>query len=345
MDETMVDSPLEAQVSGIGAEPLPVRVVEPDNGVKTIDLGELWEFRELVYFLTWRDIKVRYKQSLLGAAWALIQPIMYAVVFTIVFAGMAKVPSNGIPYPLFSFAALLPWTFFSTALNQAGNSVVSSGDLITKVYFPRIAVPIAAVGAALFDFLVGSLVLLAMIIWYMCRPVTGAATIEFHASLLIAPVVLLFIALAALGVGALLAALNVAYRDFKYTIPFLVQLWMFATPAIYMGSSHEPLTGPSAPTASPAANVAAVRAGAETTVAVASIGLPTGQSEGAVSDRVQNLLSLNPLTGLIGTFRSAILGQPIEWGHLAFSCGAATAMFLFGCLYFHRVENNFADII
>jgi lipopolysaccharide transport system permease protein len=342
MSSTLVDEKVinAADVAVETARPsgnVQVRVLEPDNGVKPIDLGELWEFRELIFFLTWRDVKIRYKQSLLGASWALIQPIMYMVVFTIVFYRMAAVPSDGIPYPIFSFAALLPWTFFSNAINQAGNSVVASGALITKVYFPRIAIPVASVGAALFDFFIAFLALLAMVVYYRCFPPMGKGTIFFHWSLLLVPVLLIFVSLAALGVGALLAALNVSYRDFKHTIPFLIQLWMFATPTIYMGSSHEPLSHDSAEAANRVSNT--------DQRAVASAGDSSGQYEGAVSDRVQNLLNLNPLTGLVGAFRAAILGQPIQWSCLLYSCAAATAMFLVGCLYFHRVENNFADII
>jgi lipopolysaccharide transport system permease protein len=190
----------------------------------------LWSSRELIYFLTWRDVKVRYKQTLLGAAWAILQPVMMMVVFTIFFARLARLPAGDLPYPVFVFAGLLPWTFFATAIASAGNSVVGSERLITKIYFPRLAVPFAAVAAAVVDFAIALGVLIVMMGIYVLK----GAPIHPGAGLLFAPVIFALIALAAIGVGTLLAALNVAYRDFRYVIPFLIQLWMFATPTIYM---------------------------------------------------------------------------------------------------------------
>ena len=200
-------------------------VVEPPRGWQLIDVRELWRFRELVGFLIWRDVKVRYKQTILGASWAVLQPLMMMVVFTIFFGRMAKVPSGGLPYPLFAYAGLLPWTFFATAITNAGNSVVGSERLITKIYFPRLAVPFAAVGAAVVDFVVAFGLLLAMMAYYGASPGLG---------MLLLPAVMGLITLAALGIGTMLSALNVAYRDFRYVIPFLVQLGMFATPTVYM---------------------------------------------------------------------------------------------------------------
>lgn len=204
-----------------------VTVFEPVRGWRSLELRELWRFRELVYFLTWRDVKVRYKQTLLGAAWAVLQPAMMMIVFTIFFGRMAKVSSGDLPYPLFVYAGLLPWSFFSTAVAGAGNSVVNSERLITKIYFPRLAIPLATVWAAIVDFCIAMLLLLAMMAWYRVTP---------SWQLLLVPLICAAIALVAMGVGAFLAALNVAYRDFRYVIPFLVQLWLFATPSVYMST-------------------------------------------------------------------------------------------------------------
>ena len=208
----------------------PTKVIRPPRGWQVVDVGELWRFRELVFFLTWRDVKVRYKQTVLGAAWAVLQPLLMMAVFTVFFGRMAGVPAGGLPYPLFAYAGLLPWTFFATSLLSAGNSVVGSERLITKIYFPRLAVPFGAVGAAVVDFLIACGLLAVLVVGYRLagHPVAPGA------GLLMAPVVFTAVALAAAGLGTLLAALNVAYRDFRYVMPFLVQLGMFATPTVYM---------------------------------------------------------------------------------------------------------------
>ncbi len=203
-------------------------IIEPPHGWQLVNAYELWQYRELIGFLIWRDVKVRYKQTLLGAAWAVLQPALMMVVFTVFFARMAKVPTGDAPYPLFVYAGLLPWTLFATSIAHAAQSVVNSERLITKVYFPRLAIPLASVGAAVVDFCVALLLLLVMIVAYGARPGAG---------LLLLPVVLACLLLTAVGVGTLLAALNVAYRDFRYVVPFLVQVWMFATPTIYMNPS------------------------------------------------------------------------------------------------------------
>ncbi len=227
-----VDECLEApDHSATNCPPADVQrtVILPPRGWQLINARELWQFRELLFFLVWRDVKVRYKQTVLGAAWAILQPLMMMIVFTIFFGRMAKVPSGGLPYPLFAYAGLLPWTFFATAITNAGNSVVGSERLITKIYFPRLAVPFAAVGAAVVDFAIAFLFLIGMMIYYHVIP--GPA-------LLLLPILAGLITLAALGVGTLLSALNVAYRDFRYVIPFLVQIGMFATPTVYMQPSE-----------------------------------------------------------------------------------------------------------
>lgn len=198
--------------------------IEPRRGLAAFRLRELWEGRELIWFLVWRDIKVRYKQTALGAAWAVIQPLMTMVVFSVFFGRLAKLPSDGIPYPLFSFAAVLPWNMFANGLTGAAGSLIGNQALLKKVYLQRMAIPLAAVLGVLIDFLVAFLVLLCMMTGYRYAPTAYM--------FLIIPFTLLGI-VTALGVGTLLAALNVKYRDVKYVLPFLVQLWMFATPIAY----------------------------------------------------------------------------------------------------------------
>lgn len=215
------------------ADDLPVTIIEPKPGWRFLDLKELWRYRELLYFLTWRDIKVRYKQTVLGAAWAVLQPFATMVVFTIFLGRVAGIDTGEIPYPLFVFAGLLTWTFFSNAVSTAGQSIVGNQNLVTKVYFPRLIIPMSAVGVGLVDFAVAFGMLVVLMIYY------GAALTW---ALLLTPVIFLLLATAALGVGTLLAALTVAYRDFRYVVPFGVQLWMFATPTIYMPVEH--LVGP-----------------------------------------------------------------------------------------------------
>jgi lipopolysaccharide transport system permease protein len=205
-------------------------VIEPPKGWQLLNVAELWHCRELLGFLIWRDIAIRYKQTALGAAWAILQPALMVVVFTIFFGRLAKVDAGDLPYPLFVFAGLLPWTFFSTAITNAANSVVGSERLITKIYFPRLSIPFASVGAAVVDCAIAFGLLLVLMGWYGVAPAS---------SLLLVPVIFGCFILVAAGVGTCLAALNVAYRDFRYVVPFLVQLWMFATPTIYMDTHRE----------------------------------------------------------------------------------------------------------
>jgi lipopolysaccharide transport system permease protein len=206
---------------------IPTTLIRPSRGWVALNLRDLWNYRELLYFLTWRDIKVRYKQTILGAAWSVLQPFFTMVVFSIFFGQLAKVPSDGIPYPIFSYCALLPWSYFSGALDRASNSLVGSSHLITKVYFPRLAIPISAVTAGLVDFGIAFVVLLGMMIYYGFAPTMAALTL---------PLFLLLAVATALAVGLWLSALNVQYRDVRYTIPFLTQFWLFATPIAYSSS-------------------------------------------------------------------------------------------------------------
>jgi len=292
------DQPERAGLSALNPSEAPLTTIRPAAGWQLVNVRELWDYRELLFFLTWRDVKVRYKQTLLGAAWAILQPVMMMVVFTIFFGRLAKLPTGDLPYPIFVFAGLLPWTFFASAIANAGNSVVGSERLITKIYFPRLAIPLAAVGAALVDFAIAFGVLLILMVWYGIMPGAG---------LLLVPVLVVILMLAGLGIGTLLAALNVAYRDFKYIIPFMVQLWMFATPTVYM----EPAT--------------------------------TGGADAGGALSV--LLWANPATGLIATFRAATLGGDLPWLWLSVSTTVVLALFAIGTLYFRKVEDSFADLI
>jgi len=207
--------------------PLPIFSIDPPSSWTSVGFRELWEYRELLYFLTLRDIKVRYKQTALGAAWAIIQPLFMMLVFSLFFGRLAKVPSDGIPYPVFTLCALLPWQLFAQALAESSNSLVANERLISKVYFPRLVVPISAVLGGLVDFGVAFVLLLLMMFYY--RIVPGVAIVMLPAFILLA-------ILTALAVGLWLSALNVKYRDVRYTINFLVQFWLFATPVAYPSS-------------------------------------------------------------------------------------------------------------
>ena len=201
--------------------------IRPSRGWAALNLRDLWQYRELIYFLIWRDIKVRYKQTLLGATWAILQPLLTAAIFSLVFGRLAKIPSDDIPYPLFSYTALVPWTFFATGMTQSANSLVNGAHLITKIYFPRLAMPIATVLAGLLDFSLAFVILVVMMLYYQRVPTINVVWL---------PLFLLLALVTALGVGMWLAALNVQFRDVKYAVPFLSQIWLFATPIAYSSS-------------------------------------------------------------------------------------------------------------
>jgi len=204
-----------------------VLIIEPRGKLAGFQFRELWNYRELLRFLVVRDIKVRYKQTILGGLWAVLQPFMNMIVFTIFFGHLAKVPSDGLPYPIFVYTALLPWQFFSGGIGSSGNSLVANSNLISKVYFPRMIIPAASLGAGCLDFLIAFGMLILMMVYYGIYP---------GWSIFLFPFLMVLVAVAALGVGMIMAALNVAYRDFRYVIPFLVQFWLFATPVIYPAS-------------------------------------------------------------------------------------------------------------
>ncbi|HKI87075.1 MAG TPA: ABC transporter permease [Thermoanaerobaculia bacterium] len=210
----------------------PVVRIRPSKGWVSLKLREVWEYRELLYFLVWRDIKVRYKQTVLGAAWAVLQPLMTMVVFSLFFGKLAKIPSDGIPYPIFSYAALVPWTFFANGLAQGSNSLVGSQSVIKKVYFPRLVIPIASVMSGVVDFVLAFAILFVMMAGYGIHPTWNVLWL---------PLLLVLAFVTALGVGLWLSALNVQFRDIRYTVPFLTQLWLFATPIAYPSSLlHQP---------------------------------------------------------------------------------------------------------
>jgi lipopolysaccharide transport system permease protein len=206
---------------------LPLIRIEPSQGWVPLKLCELWEYRELVYFLIWRDIKVRYKQTVLGASWAILQPFLTMVVFSLFFGRLAKIPSDGLPYPIFSYAALVPWTLFANGLRQASNSLVGSANLIKKVYFPRLALPLAVVLSGGVDFMLAFLVLLGMMFYYGVSPTINTLWL---------PLFLLLAFMTSLGVGLWFTAMNVQFRDVHYVVPFLTQLWLFITPIAYPSS-------------------------------------------------------------------------------------------------------------
>ncbi len=271
----------------------PVTIIQPPRGWVSLSLNELWEYRELLYFLVWRDIKVRYKQTVLGAAWAVLQPVMTMVVFSLFFGMLAKIPSDGVPYPLFAYAALVPWTFFAYAMSQSADSLVGSANLIKKVYFPRLIIPLASVMAGLVDFAIAFVVLIGMLLAYGIMPTIHVVWL---------PMLVLLSLITALGVGLWLSALNVRYRDVRYTLPFLTQFWLFATPIAYPSSL-----------------------------------LPEGW---------RALYGLNPMVGVVEGFRWALLGTDTAPGPVIIISSVTTlAIFLGGLVYFHRMEESFADVI
>ena len=215
------------QSAAYRTSPRSVVHIRPSHGWAALKLGELWNYRDLLYFLAWRDIKVRYKQTVLGAVWAIIKPFITMVVFSLFFGRLAGVPSDGIPYPIFSYAALVPWSFFATGLERSGNSLVGSANLLKKVYFPRLVIPISSLLPGIVDFVPALLVLLGMMLCYGRVPTINSLWLPF---------LLLLALVTSLGIGLWLSAINVKFRDVSYTIPFITQLWLFATPVAYPSS-------------------------------------------------------------------------------------------------------------
>ena len=267
-------------------------VIRPRKGWIGIDLAELWRYRELLYFLIWRDVKVKYKQTVLGVAWSVADPVVSMIVFTVIFGKLAKISSEGFPYAVFVYAGLLPWNFFSSAAGSSVWGLVSSKQFLTKVYFPRLLIPAARVGCALVDMSFSIAVYAAILVIYGIRPSWGVVFV---------PVLVLLTAMAAMGYGCLLGALTVVYRDVRHVSKFLVRILMYLSPVVYPVS--------------------------------------------IVPQRYHWLLALNPMTGIIDAYRSAILGKPWNVPAVLTSSCVTVVLFVFGLLYFRKQERRFADII
>jgi lipopolysaccharide transport system permease protein len=274
-------------------DPLPTIVIEPAARWPSINVGEMWANRELLLFLVWRDIKVQYAQTALGAGWAVLQPLLTMLIFTVIFGRLAKIPSDGVPYSVFTLAALIPWMYFSNAFSAASSSLVSSSNLITKVYFPRLIIPVVAVLSGLVNFAVSCVVLAIMMAWYHVTPSVLAIPMI--------PALLLLTILTATGVGCWLAAIYIQYRDVRHIVPFIVQIWMYISPVVY------PLS--------------------------------------LVPERYRTLYALNPMAGIIQTFRVVLLRTgDVPWGTLGISTIVGVSLFLSGTLYYRRTEHLFADV-
>jgi lipopolysaccharide transport system permease protein len=273
-------------------------IIEPTQGWAGLKLKDIWEYRELLYFLIWREVKIRYKQTLLGAAWAVLQPLATMVVFTIFFGKLAQIGSDGLPYPIFSYAGLLPWTFFAEAVAKSSGVLVGSSNLLTKVYFPRLILPLSAVLSGIVDFAIAFVILIGMMVYYGFWP---------SAAVLYLPLLLLLACASALGIGMWLAALNVKYRDVRYVVPFVVQIWLFVTPVIYPAS--------------------------KATSKLAQMGLPIW------------LYGLNPMVGVVEGFRWALLRSGHPGPLIATSTVMTFLLLLGGGFYFRRMERTFADVV
>lgn len=217
-------SPEAAIALNPSAAPRPVALIQPSRGFLRLNLGQVWEYRELLYFLVWRDVKVRYKQTAIGAIWAILQPLLTMMIFALIFGRFAKIPSDNVPYPIFAFAGLLPWTYFSQATSRSGMSLVGDANLIRKIYFPRLVIPLSSAVAPVIDFALSFGILLIMMVWYKVTPTWAVLSLPFFLCLSV---------FAALGTSLWLSALNVRYRDVTHAIPFLVQIWMYASPIVY----------------------------------------------------------------------------------------------------------------
>ena len=301
--ESSTDSTSGAEPASVEAQPQfrtttyrlplkPVITIKASRPWSPLNLRSLWVYRELLYFLIWRDLKVRYKQTFLGATWAIIQPLIMMLIFTFFFSKLARIPTEGIPSGLFYYAGLSLWMFFSNAVMNGANSLIGNTNLITKVYFPRLIIPSAAVLAGLLDFAISSLLLVPLLFYYGFG-VTWRL-------LLLLPISVVITTLA-LAMGVLFSALNTKYRDVRYALPFLLQIWMFISPIIYAAS--------------------------------------------LVPREWRWLFSLNPLTGIVGSYRASLFGQQIHWGALAYAM-VFTVMFLSVSAYtFRRMEKSFAEVI
>ncbi len=267
------------------------KVIEASSGWKMVDFKELWRYKDLLYFLTLRGIKARYAQSILGVSWAIIQPLFTTLVFTLVFGGLAKVDSDGMPYVLFSYLALWPWNYFSGTLTESANSLIQNANMITKVYFPRMVLPLSAMLSKLLDFTIAFVVVIGMLIYFGQIPGWGV---------LFTPMLIVQLLMCSLGIGMFLSALAVKYRDVKHALTFLVQLLLYAAPVVY--------------------------------------------STSAVPIEYQKFYILNPMVGVIEGFRAAFLNRPMPWEWIWPGSIVAVVVFIFGMMYFRRMERVFADV-
>jgi lipopolysaccharide transport system permease protein len=308
-----------------------VTVIRPAGGWKVADFQELWSYRGLVFNFIWRDIKVRYKHTALGIGWAVVQPLMMMLVFTSYFSALHQAGAHSVPYPLYVYAGVASWFFFSAATVAASGSIVHSEHLITKIYFPRMVATVASVGVYVVDFVIAFGLLLGLILFYHVRGVPNAGV---SVTVVLVPIVLALFGFAALSVGILLAALNVTYRDFRLVIPFALQMWFFMTPVIFL----EPPPPPPRPEVSEIPGRAGAPAGRVYTESI-------HQDVAHAQNRHDLLLYANPLCSLIMTFRATVLGGTVPWGPLGVALAEFVVIFVVGSLYFHRVEDRFADII
>ncbi|MCU0482644.1 MAG: ABC transporter permease [Anaerolineae bacterium] len=300
--------------------PVPYLQIRPSTGWANLKLREIWRYRELLIFMAWRDIIIRYKQTVIGAGWALVQPVLSMVVFSLIFGGLAGIPSDGIPYPIFNFAAMVPWTFFSGALTRASNSLINNGPLITKIFFPRIILPISTVLAGVIDFLIALAILIIMLWAYVllgqpapfASPFTAPFGIAPYAIIqipfislnwLVLPYLLLLAVMTTLGISFILSSMMVPYRDIRFIVPFLIQMWLYISPVVYPSSMIQ-------------------------------------------NEWLRLVYSLNPMTGVIDGFRWALLGtidMPIS--SMMMSTLIAVLLMLIGAIYFRQQERSFADVI
>lgn len=304
------------------AEQQPITIIKASHGWVNLGLGELWQYRELLFFLTWRDIKVRYKQTVIGIGWAILQPVLSMVVFSVFFGGLAGIkPDSGIPYPVFSLTALVPWTLFSEGLARSGNSLIASTNLLKKIYFPRLIIPLSAILSAMVDFVLSFIVLIVIIIFYLViqtstsntqalfdsvsfiQTVSIGSNIQISWNIIWLPLFVLLALMASFGMGLWLSAMNVQFRDVKYVIPFLIQIWLFITPIVYPSSL---------------------------------IQNPT----------LRLIYGINPMTGVIEGFRWALLGSDTQPGPIILVSTLTTVVLLVGGMfYFRRMEKTFADVV
>lgn len=300
--------------------PRPTWVIAARTAWPRLNIHEIWQYRDLLGFLAWRDIKVRYKQTLLGAAWAVLQPTLFMLAFAAVVGKLPGISSGGWPYPVFAFSGLLAWNLFASSISNAAQSVVGSERLVTKVYFPRLIIPIASTGSTIVDFAVSNVLLMILILAYQI-PLTPL--------LLLAPVVSLVILMAGVGIGTFVSALNVKYRDFRYVIPFLLQLGMFITPTIYMHWEW----------LSPGPNAEAKTSGDDGSSPA------DDQADSSAGSWGQRLAWCNPMIPLVAGYRSCVLGGSFPWGPVGFATLLSLMLLLLGSLYFRQVEESFADVI